>query len=113
MPQKAPKMNLVIPSGGSAAFAGTESRDHGLLAAFRWRLPWRILSLSFLCAFCASAFSSPLFAQGCSLCNEQASQAGEKASRAINHGILLLLIPTLLLFVGVIAFAVRRAQSAE
>ncbi len=47
------------------------------------------------------------------MCYDQASQAGAKASRAIDHGILLLLIPTLLMFVGVLVHAVRRAQPSE
>jgi hypothetical protein len=53
------------------------------------------------------------FAQGCALCNNTAKAAGNPGIRAINHGILALLVPTLLLFVGVLAFAVRRARSSE
>jgi hypothetical protein len=55
-------------------------------------------------------FSSPLFAQSCAMCYDQATQAGAKASSAIDHGILVLLIPTLFLFVGVLVHAVRRAN---
>ncbi len=60
-----------------------------------------------------SAIGSPLFAQSCAMCYDQASQAGAKASRAIDQGILLLLLPTLLFFVGVLVHAVRRAQPTE
>lgn len=45
------------------------------------------------------------------MCYDQATQAGAKASSAIDHGILVLLIPTLVLFVGVLVHTVRRANS--
>jgi hypothetical protein len=103
---------LAISSGGPMVLAGLQSRVRGLLAIFR-KPSFRGFS-SFLCALCASAFvSSPVFAQSCPLCYDQAAQAGAKASRAIGHGILFLLIPTLLLFVGVLLHAVRRANSTE
>ncbi len=53
------------------------------------------------------------FAQGCPMCYRAASQAGQMAVRAINNGILVLLIPTLLMFVGVLVFAFHRAASTE
>jgi len=42
----------------------------------------------------------------CAMCRELAAQAG--ADKAINLAILVLLIPTLVLFVGVLVFALRR-----
>jgi len=47
------------------------------------------------------------------MCYRAASQAGQMAVRAINNGILVLLIPTLLMFVGVLVFAFHRAASTE
>lgn len=72
-----------------------------------------ILPRGFLCALCLTVASSSAFAQTCALCYEQAAQSGARTARAINLGILALLIPTLLLFVGVLLFAVKRAQSTE
>jgi hypothetical protein len=50
--------------------------------------------------------------QGCAMCYTAASAAGKAAARALDSGILILLIPTLVMFVGVLVFAVRRANSA-
>jgi hypothetical protein len=50
--------------------------------------------------------------QGCAMCYSAASAAGKAAARALDAGILVLLIPTLVMFVGVLVFAVRRANSA-
>ncbi len=47
------------------------------------------------------------------MCYRSASQAGKMAIRALNSGILVLLIPTLLMFVGVLVFAFRRAAPTE
>ena len=83
----------------------------GLLWARRLpRLGRGVLS-ALLCALCVSAFSSPLFAQSCALCYESARNSGNPG--AIDRGILVLLLPTLLLFVGVLVFTVRRANPRE
>jgi len=47
------------------------------------------------------------------MCYRAASQAGQIAIQALQHGILVLLIPTLVMFVGVLVFAFRRAASTE
>lgn len=69
--------------------------------------------VSLFLAFCLLFISSPLLAQSCSQCYEQTAQAGAQASRAIGHGILVLLVPTLCFFVGVIVHAVRRANAQQ
>jgi hypothetical protein len=68
-----------------------------------------ILFSALLCALCVSVFSSPLFAQSCALCYESARNSSNPA--AIDRGILVLLLPTLLLFVGVLVFTIRRSYS--
>jgi len=62
-----------------------------------------------LAAFSALALAPSAFAQGCALCYTTAAAAGAAATRAIDMGILILLIPALLLFIAVLAFAARRA----
>ena len=52
-------------------------------------------------------------AQSCALCYTTASAAGSVAIRALHVGILALLIPALLLFLGVFALVFRRAASAD
>jgi len=54
------------------------------------------------------------WAQGCPMCRTGAEAAGAAGARAINLGILILLVPTLLFFLGVLLFAVfRRDREAE
>ena len=55
----------------------------------------------------------PARAQGCSMCYTSAEAAGPAGQRALDFGILILLIPTLLMFVGIIVFAVRRAAATN
>ena len=52
--------------------------------------------------------AAPLLAQ-CAMCRENAAAAD--GGKAINLGIFVLLIPTLSLFVGVLAFALARRDS--
>jgi len=73
----------------------------------------KAISRTFLCVFCVSLTGSSAFDQTCALCYEQAAQSGARTSRAIDHGILVLLVPTLLMFAGVLVFAVRRAHSSQ
>ncbi len=64
-----------------------------------------------LCALCVSAVSPRAFAQGCALCYTTAAAAGAAAARSLNFGILVLLVPTLVMFVGVIVLLIRRANA--
>ncbi len=99
----------VIPSAArilrSGWFCGARN-----LSGHRFRCPARILS-ALLCALCVSALSSSAFAQSCALCYESARNSGNPS--AINHGILVLLLPTLFLFVAVLVFTIRRANSHQ
>ena len=52
------------------------------------------------------------YAQGCALCYTTASAAGQAAERSLNWGILALLAPALILFLGVLFLLYRRAVSA-
>lgn len=44
------------------------------------------------------------------MCYTTAAAAGQHAARSLDLGILVLLIPTLLMFLAVLAFAIRRAN---
>jgi hypothetical protein len=46
------------------------------------------------------------------MCRTGAEAAGAAGARALNLGILILVIPTLLLFLGILLFAVLRRDSA-
>jgi hypothetical protein len=61
----------------------------------------------------ALATASPAFGQGCALCNTAADAAGSRGGRMLDIGILVLLIPCLILFVGIFVMLVRRARAAN
>lgn len=56
------------------------------------------------------------FAQGCAMCKTLAEAQGPEGQRAMNLAILVLLIPTVLIFVGILFWAFRfrdRNQTEE
>jgi hypothetical protein len=65
-----------------------------------------------LLAFLAiSTFSvPPVFGQGCAMCQINAASQGSTAAAALNHGILVLLIPSLLMLTGVLVMIIRRMR---
>ena len=48
------------------------------------------------------------WSQGCSMCYNSAAAAKVSAIEALKHGILILLIPPLAMFIGIFALAFRR-----
>ena len=62
-------------------------------------------------AIVAGLFSAApaAWAQGCALCYTTASAAGAAAERSLNWGILALLVPALIMFLGVLFLLYRRA----
>jgi hypothetical protein len=54
----------------------------------------------------------PAFGQGCAMCYSSAAGAGEKSQMALNHAVLVLLVPAVTMLVGFvgIAFAYRRER---
>lgn len=59
---------------------------------------------------CLLAMASPARAQGCSMCYSSASQQDTRAQQALNLGIIVLIIPPVLLFAGVMVTAFRRRE---
>lgn len=51
-----------------------------------------------------------VLAQGCAMCRNAAAAGGEQAARAFNLGILVLLLPTITIFVGILFVAVRHRK---
>jgi hypothetical protein len=58
------------------------------------------------------ASAQAAFAQGCALCYTSASALGKAGERSLDYGILALLTPALVLFLGVMFLLYRRAVSA-
>jgi len=55
---------------------------------------------TFLIIFCAAA--KPALAQGCATCYRTAAAGGPQTAHALRSGILVLLIPPVLIFAGII-----------
>jgi len=53
------------------------------------------------------------FSQGCAQCYIEASASGSHAQKSLDIGILVLLLPSLLLFIGVIVLLIRRTHAAD
>lgn len=51
-----------------------------------------------------------LYAQGCAACKTNAAQAGPDAQRGLRRGIAVLLIPSLIIFSGVVFLAYKHRE---
>jgi hypothetical protein len=51
-------------------------------------------------------------AQGCAMCYQNAASSGARGRAALRHGILILLLPALSLFVGIFFLIFRRRNPA-
>jgi hypothetical protein len=67
--------------------------------------------LAILIAGLALAAAPAVQAQGCVMCYTSASAAGQRGERAFRQAILVLMIPVLCLFVGILLFAWRRSYT--
>ena len=70
------------------------------------------LKLALVVFVAALASARQACAQGCALCYTTASAAGQAAERSLNWGILALLAPALIMFLGVMFMLYRRAVSS-
>jgi heme/copper-type cytochrome/quinol oxidase subunit 2 len=52
-------------------------------------------------------------AQGCAMCKTSAEAAAAEQQKALNHGILVLAIPSVVIFGGISIFAVRYRASSS
>lgn len=55
----------------------------------------------------------PGWAQSCALCVKNVAASGSQGIQGLQSGIILLLIPALLLFIGILVFALRYRNSEE
>lgn len=52
-------------------------------------------------------------AQGCAMCYQSAAASGAQGGAALRHGILILLFPTISIFVGILGLMYRRRNVAR
>jgi hypothetical protein len=70
------------------------------------------LKFAFVALLAILASARGALAQGCALCYTSASALGQAGQRSLDYGILALLTPALVLFLGVMFLLYRRAVSA-
>lgn len=58
-------------------------------------------------------FAPHAAAQGCAMCYQSAAASGAQGSEALRHGILILLFPTLSLFVGIFGLIYARRNASR
>ncbi|MGH9788051.1 MAG: hypothetical protein ACRD4U_05050 [Candidatus Acidiferrales bacterium] len=65
--------------------------------------------LAALLVIATALIAAPLsYAQGCIMCRTSAAAGGADAAKTFDLAILVLLIPTISIFVGILVFAFRR-----
>jgi len=69
-------------------------------------LTWAVLAVGAMLVFALAAPHA--VAQGCAMCYQNASASGGQGRAALRHGILVLLLPALSLFLGVCSLIYRR-----
>jgi hypothetical protein len=60
------------------------------------------------CLALIAALAPQAFAQGCALCYQSAAAGGDRSRLALQHGILILLFPSVGLFVGIFGLIYSR-----
>jgi hypothetical protein len=64
-------------------------------------------------AIAVAVAASRAAAQGCAMCYQSAAASAAPGREALRHGILLLLVPAISLFLGIFAFIYRRRNFAR
>ena len=58
------------------------------------------------------SFPAEVFAQGCAMCKLSAEAAGERAARALDYGIFVLMAPAVIAFLGLFYWAFTHRDEA-
>jgi hypothetical protein len=78
----------------------TETSTHGRAEGYSLNAP-RIGALALLMVAMVSVTAPHAAAQGCAMCYQNAASSGTQGRLALQHGILILLLPALSFFVGI------------
>ena len=71
------------------------------------------VTLAILCASVLPFVAPHTAAQGCAMCYQSAAASGAAGRAALRHGILVLLVPAIGLFLGTFALIYRRRNPAD
>ena len=111
----APKARM-SPAFSFLAHLARRNPDPAVFVGPRTRVAQRVVMFSFILA----AFVAPILltsphavAQGCAMCYQNASASGAQGGAALRHGILILLLPALSVFLGIFVFIYRRRHVAR
>ena len=77
------------------------------------KLTIRIAAVLLSAAALILALAPHAAAQGCAMCYQNASASGAQGAQALRHGILVLLFPTLTIFLGIFGLIYRRRNLAR
>ena len=75
-----------------------------------------LIRAALLLASCAALVALPIsrvHAQSCAMCYQGAAASGAQGGAALRHGILLLFVPAISLFVGIFALIYHRRNVAR
>jgi hypothetical protein len=75
-----------------------------------------LIRAALLIISCAALIALPMphvSAQSCAMCYQGAAASGAQGSAALRHGILLLFVPAISLFVGIFALIYHRRNVAR
>ena len=92
--------------------AAQESEIAAERAANGWSQIARTTALGFFIIALLAAMAPHAAAQGCAMCYQNAASSGAQGRAALRHGILILLVPALSLFLGVFLLIYRRRDPA-
>lgn len=80
---------------------------------FRAKRALKVAILAVSCTLALTFAASSLAAQGCAMCYQNAAASGAQGSAALRHGILVLLLPAISIFLGIFALIYRRRNPAR
>ena len=69
--------------------------------------------LAIACALMVVFTAPHAAAQGCTLCYQSAAASGRAGRTALRHGVMILLVPAISLFIGILALIYRRRNPAR
>ena len=75
-----------------------------------------LIRVALLLSCCVTLTAWPItqvFAQSCAMCYQSAAASGPQGGAALRHGILILFIPAISLFVGIFALIYQRRDVAR
>jgi hypothetical protein len=89
-----------------------QTKTPGKRATNRWSRILSLAALVFLIVALLAVTAPHAIAQGCAMCYQNAASSGAQGRAALRHGILILLLPALSLFLGVFFLIYRRRDPA-